>query len=247
MMKVKTQLWIIGVLMIELVIACSESSLSFSPTPTVFNYAPTPIVQKGFIWTFSCSQVQTVSKGPTWNGLTIGVTNYEEIQEELSPSLAYWDKDNGHIRYENEKYRAGSEDWSSFQACFLGGELSALGGKLSALRVYGNTGIPNRITDIVALLGEPDYVTWGVGYYERSLIWLSEGILLDYNLLIESKGRVIYFSPIKEKDFENSWLYNSLPTEGETYEKMIEFDTEFNDSVSLPPEMEVENPWGFGE
>ena len=246
-MKIKTPLWIIGVLLVELVTACSMARTKLSPTPTVFNYAPTPIAQESqFPMTITCSRINTVSRGPSWNGLTIGETTYEQVEEKLSPLTVHWNSYHGYLEYENDS-KIPERSWGFFDACFLGGEFSAIGGKLSALNVFGLTEIPLLLEDLIDQYGEPYHVTWGYGYYDRTLIWPSKGILVVYDLLSERRANVILFSPIKKRNYEESWLYNSLPTEGETYEEMIGFDTEFNDSVSLPPEMEVENPWGYGD
>ena len=186
-----------------------------------------------------CSAITSTKRGPSWRDLRIGVSTYEDVYE----SYSHYFERKIYAAHKFANHESG--DVFAFTACFTDGKLSAL-----KVIVGATPDIPDYITDMVALYGEPDHITWGGGYYDRSLIWLSEGIYVDYIIDPEGKFEVIYFSPIKKTKYEESWLFNSLHTEGVTYDELIETigPGPHDDHLpSLPPEWEAENPWGYGE
>jgi len=70
------------------------------------------------------------------------------------------------------------------------------------------------------------------------VIWAEIGILAITEVEFETVANVILFSPIPRGQLEESWLLTSLPTTGLPYT---------GDEDPLPPELEVEDPWGFND
>lgn len=190
-----------------------------------------------------CSAITSTHRGRTWENLTVGVSTHEDVYDFYGQ---YFERK----VYETHRFANYRQGGLIFTTCFTEG-------KLSAIKVIeGSTpNIPEKLSEIVEVMGEPEHVTWGQSYYHRSLVWVNEGVLIDYTIDPTRpeeyrRSGVIFFSPIKEKNYRNSWVYHSLPKEGESYEdltKRFEGLTLDDLLTRLPPEKEVANPWGFGK
>ncbi len=186
----------------------------------------------------NCSLITSDSPGPTWRQLTIGETKYGEIMQTLKPVQAQWVEFYGNMVFESRKPLI-EQEWSRFEACFSGDILSAI-------NVLGDQDQPEFLEGWLAIYGEPDHVTWGNDYFERSLIWFNEGILVVIELPEERRRNVMYFSPIPQDEVEANWLIQSLPKEGQEYPGPTNGEFDFC-CDPLPKKLNVENPWGFGE
>ena len=182
----------------------------------------------------NCALIKEVEPGPTWYGITIGKSTYQQFTNTLDSSSIWWDEREGNLYVENREITS-ERNWAFLEACFIGSIVSAIN------VIEGS--FPLELEDFVAEYGPPDYVTWGNRYSERSLIWSEQGIFLVVGVEYEEKKTIILFSPIPVEDLQSSWLIQSLPKEGKEY-KVPE---DINGSHRLPSHLEVEDPWGYND
>ncbi len=183
-----------------------------------------------------CSLITEVRYGPSWNGLQIGITTYEEMREILAPTLVWWNGHYGHLYF--EEYRPALEkEWGSFRTCFVGD-------RLSAMQFYDRSTFPITRKELISTYGKPDRVTWAHYYHNRILIWAERGIAVELDLATEGDktAGILMFSPIPLEELEKSWLMQSLPKEGLGFPV-----TDDGYYGQLPPELEVEDPWGYNK
>jgi hypothetical protein len=225
--------------------ACSASTVPPSPTafhvslistlistqwatPNIFNWGSTPTNhQSSMPAGLNCSIISASQPGLTWNQLTIGVSTFNEVEKILGYSIG-WDTEQGNLMFTNSNLGP-KADWDHLEACFVGD-------KLSAINIYGAGAFPRRLTELISKYGKPDRVTWSTDYYERSLVWGKEGLLVVFGVDIESLGNVILFSPIQPCELKTSWVLTSLPSKGQEHT---------GDVGRLRAEKEVEDPWGI--
>ncbi len=203
---------------------------ALAATPDIPNWGSTPIIQESLMPnSLDCSRITSASPGPSWRGLTIGVSTFDDVRRGLAPAEPWWDTQVGNLQFWNPTPSA--DEWSVVEACFVGNVLSAL-------LISGGSEFARNSLDVwIAEYGRPDRVTWD-SYFSRSVIWAEAGILATIDVEFETTGFVILFSPIPRDQLEESWLLNSLPSRGGPYA---------GDEAPLPPELEVEDPWGFND
>ena len=186
---------------------------------------------------FHCYQITEVRPGPAWKELHIGVTTYQEVTEFLSPEEILWYELIGHLVIKDSSFYSIKGE-SYIRACFVGDILSAM-------ELYDLSILPTTLDELISAYGNPDRVTWDYFYHNRMLIWAEIGIAASVNLGTDEDEIEIFFmfSPIPLEELEGSWLMQSLPKEGIEY---LEGDDNI-DFFRLPPELEVEDPWGYNK
>jgi hypothetical protein len=174
-----------------------------------------------------CHNVPLASEeGPTWNGLTIGKSTYQEVVQTLAPLTPAIDRDAGDIEFlypQSLLY--------GVSACFRGDVLTAL-------KITDDHQYERSLDEWVNQYGNPYFVTWSNDYYSRSVVWPEEGLLATVYVAGETSSGVIVFSPILEEEFQDSWLVRVLPDSPTPHTSL--------DLAPLPPSQEVEDPWDIG-
>jgi hypothetical protein len=215
----------------------TPASLIAGPTPEIPNYGTPPELENQMPKGLNCSKITSISPGPTWNGLQIGVSTYSEVLERLSPESVTWNSFLGCAQF-TEHLGLGDDTWKFIRACFIGDTLSAL----DVNRLLGE--YPSNLNCLLQEYGKPDRVTWGGNYWQRSLIWSEKGLLFVVEILDENDENPVFslflFSPIAYEEFEDSWLMNSF---GEP-EPISKEDPRW---WYPPSPWLVEDPWGFNE
>lgn len=158
-----------------------------------------------------CRSVNHDDSGPTWNGLTIGVSTQQEVDSALAPVQGVWNDLGEYWEYLKPVSDAVQSEWYLVVACFKEDELSAL-----QIFPMINSGFPRTLDEWLVAYDKPDRVTWGDHLDSRSLIWAEDGLLVVVNYAVTTQrmetSSIILFSPIRQNELENSWLLNSLPT-----------------------------------
>jgi hypothetical protein len=202
--------------------ACSALPHRSVPTPTGFqtpdipnwNSTPSnPRYANDMPESLSCAlvpQTPPARGGIVWHGLTIGVSTLEDVKKALLINNVWygWDKVRGNLLFQNPDYFSGT--WSLVHACFAEEKLAAI--DILATDFY------KPLPDILAEYGNPDRVTWGNYYEERSLIWPEKGLLIVVGVGTNNEVRgsyAILFSPVPRCELEQSWVFQSLPKEGQ--------------------------------
>ena len=187
-----------------------------SVAPDISNWGSTPTGQSQMPFSLDCSQNPSLAKGPTWNGLTVGVSSLEDVAKVLVPVQGVWNTETGNLLFESY---GSNRDWQRVEACFV--DL-----KLSALNVWGTVRLLDNSLDgtldtWLTRYGNPAKVTWSYDYYARSLIWPEEGLLAVVGAEPADNLRsrtytlnFILYSPLPAEQLDQSWLANSLPTKG---------------------------------
>jgi hypothetical protein len=217
---VRFRLIVLGLVAASLVLGgCSAlpSSNGSGPmpflTPDIPNWGSTPSKPEyanNMPETVSCVLVPTTPPAPggvTWRGLTVGVSNYDDVKKILvTNGVSYlWDKVGGNFVLYNNK-----EPLWNAETCFVDG-------KLAAINILAREFI-KPLPDILAEYGNPDRVTWANFYFERSLLWPEKGLLIVVRVGTNNEVRGSYatlFSPVPRCELEQSWVFQSLPKEGQ--------------------------------
>jgi hypothetical protein len=153
-------------------------------TPDIPNWGSTPTMRDSFLpLVLDCSRVPYVTPGPSWRGLTIGVSTFDDVRRELAPAEPWWDTQVGNLQFWNPTPSA--DEWSVIQTCFVGNVLSVL--KISNSPEF--SGRP--LDEWVAEYGRPDRVTWS-SYFSRSVIWAEAGILATIDVEFGTTSIVIF-------------------------------------------------------
>ena len=218
-----------------LLASCNAIPIIPGPTPSILNFGNPPSLQVQIVpRDLDCSLITDVRRGLSWRNLQIGRTTYEEMIEFLGPANVYWDTRLGNLVFE-EIGPPQDKDWFRLGACFAGNILSAL-------EIYTGD-LPRSLDELIVEYGEPDLVTWGTGYFTRSLVWGEKGMLAVVDVATEQRDNILLFPPIRLENFQESWLVLALPKEGTEF-----IEPEYNiDTVPLPRKLEVEDPWGFND
>ena len=185
-------------------------------------------------YALNCALIKAAKPGPTWYGITIGKSTYQQFTKTVGSNSIWWDEREGNLYVENREITS-ERNWAFFEACFIGNIVSAIN------VIEGS--FPLKLEDFVAEYGPPDHVTWSSRYGDRSLIWAEKGILIVVGVEAETKGTMILFSPVPVERLQSSWLLLSLPKEGIEY--VVPEDN--ISSHRLPSHLEVEDPWGFND
>lgn len=194
-----------------LILACSTLlsgcgnflNRNISPTPDVEGYGNYPAVIEPLTFNnMNCTLITRVSKGFSWNGITIGKTTYREIIESLDPSRVAWNSREGNLSFKIEDYY--------FETCFVGDSISALELRPPNLMVDQRY---ETIYDYVEVFGPPDLITWGERNDNRTVLWAEQGFVAsaltrDDTIYGEIFGLVIIspFSPL----MKNQWLVEAI-------------------------------------
>ena len=185
------------------------------------------LAMPGFL---DCSVIlDTVAPGPTWNDLTIGISTKAEMIARLSDMNSGEVPNLGTLLFQTPDFPFDSHP-IMVEACFKNE-------RLAAMDVYDESIFPDHLDKFVARYGKPDAVTWADSYFNRSLIWADAGILADVMVEMDLVIHVILFSPIPHNKLANSWLLKALPPHRQQNTSM--------DLPSLPPDKDVEDPWGL--
>jgi hypothetical protein len=206
-------------------------SLDYVPFTGAEDYAPFPT-------SLYCSDIQQVSAGPTWEGITIGVTSrpqFEAFISELNVDYDVVDGEDKLLFYAFNGRDALAQNVPTYiTACFNGGTLV-----LVEISFHAESDSEN-IFDMVAHYGIPDAVTWTDTLGTRIAFWFEEGLAAEISVRQELESnygkviRVIYFLYQDSDTYEETWPYNRTP------EQPV-----FGDSVVEPPLPEEQNPFDF--
>ena len=215
--------------------------LETRPTPSIENYGMgTSNVTNLFPYRLSCDQisVEIVYPGVEWNNIQVGVTTYSEMVNQLNDKAdsisIRWDSEWGNLTIFNLDNQD-VQDWWKLETCFVGDTLVAMNIPVATI-----SGFPENINEIISEYGKPDHVTWGWSYFTRTLIWFDKGILMVHEVSEDHLQNVLLFSPLPHQN-DSSWIEDILPEEGQEW-----IPPEDNiDSEPLPPNLDVEDPWGF--
>jgi len=206
------------------------------PTPPIPDFGKGPTYQ-GYIFpnSIDCSVIVENKSGMDWQGARIGVTTFEEFSEIIGPHNVLWSQGDGNLRFFSE-LTVLEREWDEIRACFIGN-------RLSAIRTWEWEELPRTLDRIIEKYGFPDRSTWGWTYWHRTLIWPELGLMVQIDIETEKRSYFTLFPPIPTEGLENSWLIKNMPKEGDPW-----VEPEYNiDTFRLPPEKEVEDPWGFNQ
>src|SRR5574341_481486 len=196
----------------------------FGPTPDVPGYGSTPALSEDELplpWALRCSQVHDASPGPSWSGITIGVSTFEDLKQRLAPAEPQWHP-NGYVGFACE-----SDDCQGVEACFKGSIVSAL------LVTYGDYEY-STLDEWITAYGSPDLLTWSTVYDRRTLVWSEAGIAVEVAVDSAYATSLVLFSPIPQRKLDDSWVAASLVTEGP-----------LGAATPLSPPYSEEDPWGI--
>jgi hypothetical protein len=202
-------------------------------TPNITNWGGTPrSPESEFPGILTCAQIPDVTgEGLSWRGLTIGRSTLADVQAEVDDH-GIWD-----TKFGNFHFPAARDPEDN---ALLGLETCFTGTVLKALNTTSLAGFPPNLAEWVKVYGEPDLVTWDRDYFSRSLVWSSEGLLAVIYVPTEETLNIVLFPPLSYRDPASSWLGEALPQTGPTSSEGIDLDP-------LPPDQDVEDPWGFTE
>ena len=181
-------------------------------------------------------------RGPTWRGLTVGVSTFEEVLAAMAPTEPVWSA-TGNLTFWVAPHAPilRSGDVSSgnvllrVETCFAGGILSAMN-----IACAGDLRVSHD--EWMAIYGRPDRVTWSALFCDhRALIWAEEGLLVMNRVYPDETYSVMLFPPMTPSELESSRLLASLPAAAPpTPDPAYEFDG------PPPPGCEgPEDPWGI--
>jgi len=179
------------------------------------------------LW-LDCGSIPQIGKGPTWNKLTIGISSKADVDARFYPAIGYvrpGTDDSILYWIQNEQ----SPDLLIIEACFRKSVLLAL-------NIAGAKDLPRTLTEFIETYGPPDDVTWAYSYFDRSLIWGTQGILAVVSVTREETFKVILFPSLSNEQLHTSWVRSSLPPT---------MPPHYGDLPPLPHDKEVKNPWGI--
>lgn len=203
-----------------------EATATQIPTPAIPYWGSTATAKEATLpLDLTCDFVTTVAPGPEWNGLQIGVSTYQDVFSSLPGAEVVWRTRTGSASFRNPDGIFAR--WTLVKACFVKD-------KLSALKISGSD-IEKSVPDWVEDYGDPDWITWGGDYYERSLIWAEAGLLAVIDLFDDSSEQLILFAPIPRCGLKTSWLSEAIMRE----------QIGGPGDVAPPPNAGKENPWGI--
>lgn len=218
-----------GLVCVLLFSGCLPQHNDVSNTPNVPNWGSTPTNREQHLpVSLDCSQISIVKPGPSWSGLTIGISSLEDVNNRFAPSQGEWDTQRGNYSFLNT-YSSRDDTWSFVQTCFTGNTLSAM-------HIVGSEDLERPLSSWLDEYSNPNLVTWGGDYGTRSLVWASEGLLVVIDLYSDYSAYAVLFSPLSRQELASSWVVAELPTEGYENHDVLQ---------RLTPEKEMQDPWGI--
>lgn len=198
---------VVGIIGIILVVpvksgyAESASRLLLSPSPVPTLFFPDPL---GLGFLFACPDEIVIGPGPTWQGITIGVTTIQELETifgepaevtimystTVSSQFVYGDKVGGCVQNE------------------------------IIVTLRRGRQMP-YLADYVAIYGIPDAVTWTPTYDSRVVFWFDEGLAVEVLTATIDRthpswgwvSRTFYFPFQEVTGYEQRWPYNATKPE----------------------------------
>jgi hypothetical protein len=236
------------------------------PLPTATPTLVLPDGISGMPFYLNCNWIDRAESGPTWRGLTIGITMENEFLSKFSSPPRH-DTEYGFLGY-NASSIQDKGVWYEFgtvSACFIDGILAALQVDEVASQGPELITLPLTVGEWVEEFGEPNQVTWAWGHdnvlvQQRTLIWAEKGYLISAETCPGAHVCDFYYG--SERMYDGSQRMNTSIL-GNFVSTTILFsplpDAELEDSLifaSLPvnppphdPELpgasQVKDPWGF--
>ena len=184
-----------------------------------------------------CEYINSISKGPTWGDITIGVSKVADLKQYVATIYDYEIYEYSDFILFTKKGKLSKKDGipDLIDAC-----LDVDTHTITALQVLVNRLM--LIQDLIAAYGVPDVVTWGDSFTTRTALWFDKGIAVGFSILKENSitnyGQIyliVYFPHQSQNGFEERWPYNQTnlenPPEG--------------DNVYQPTPSKEQNPFNF--
>lgn len=227
---------IVVVIFLTFYVNAQDSAPTVEPLPTRPRNAPFWSVFPANLY---CYDIVDLSEGPTWGGVTIGISNVEDLKEYMSTignydSINQWADYISFARTGDLRDEAGIPSVVASCVDMTTQTVTALSVSTINPALY--------LEDLVAQYGTPDAVTWGFGSTFRTVFWFAEGIAASVNIFEQNEmldyGQIdfiVYFPYQSKEDFEERWPYNRTNSENPTG----------GDRVYDPPPSEAQNPFNF--
>ncbi|MBC7814417.1 MAG: hypothetical protein H7175_24890 [Burkholderiales bacterium] len=159
-----------------------------------------------------CEEIETITDGPTWNGITIGHSTISDLREQLAAL------DNRYQEYDGYFSREGMLQFrlitpnlateslpSAIDVCIVENTVAALKISMSVSTFY--------FDDLVALYGRPTTITWSSNPpTTRVAFWLPDGIAAEFATLDEpttdgSVVRLVYLAYQEPENYRERWPF----------------------------------------
>lgn len=221
----------------------------YSPTPTV--HVVTTDEMRVFPSDLVCDEQDPAQNGlgPTWMGITIGKSTFEDLKtllDEFGYEYRYIGDDyDKRFFVENYSYSQSIAEAPGYVRICLKGDVIQV---LSIAYWYPLEPTPN-LTDYVALLGQPDAITWTNGEFDRIAFWFEHGFAVGTNIIPDDHpqnslqptfgrtGSVYYFPYQDAINYETRWPYNKV----RKYNQFLVSPEDPNSGIQFG----VENPFDF--
>jgi hypothetical protein len=198
-------------LLVALGFCCFALAQENTPTP-LFTPFPTPIEDPfPFPNGLFCPDAEG-GLGPTWNGITIGESTFDELQTlmmGLSDNYILTDRGARGFRLSLPLSAIDEAQEKGIPEGVIGCVQDGVIIVLSEVEVA--TRLPTFfLDDWIAELGTPNAVTWGNSSASRTVFWFGEGLAVSV-LVVEPFGASIfhvYFPYQSVEDYETRWPFN---------------------------------------
>lgn len=159
--------------------------------------------ERGYPYVLDCNAIQPVpfGEGPTWEGITIGVTQFEQAEALFSDGTIWYSDPLRIILWGNKGLEICVSDHTIY--------LVTTGERSSEY--------PSSLQGWVDLYGAPSFITWSYYNEDRMVVWPEEGLMAEFqpntDLRYARGSRMFLFPRMTSDEFELSGLYTALPDE----------------------------------
>lgn len=148
--------------------------------------------------------------GPTWNGITIGVSSIEDLSAYFGQEKTYVTPYPPYAGEFAPNYEFLNSNIGLAYSCVVNGKVAAL---LLDRHAVSKSYLPQGLVHWVSFLGIPALISWHQSFDKRLLHWPQYGTSVTVNVYDELPANYadtewVYFYPFRDENYENLWPVN---------------------------------------